>query len=151
MSLRKAYAATLQWLRMRRGLSQAELQTQTDQAHISRLEASSRSASVDLSADLAQALGVKPLSFFTLVAAAHEGKTARAALNETLAELERLGVLDDELPGEPQQLIPPRKLAADEKLKAIRKLREKGVTQKEVSRQLELPTSTVGRLWHLDD
>lgn len=148
MSLRKAYAATLQWLRMRRGLSQSELQTQTDQGHISRLEASTRSASVDLSADLAKALGVAPLSFLTLVAAAHEGKTARAALNDTLAELERLGVLDEELPGEPLKLTPPRKLAADEKLQAIRKLREAGLTQKEVSRKLGLPTSTVGRLWH---
>jgi hypothetical protein len=76
---------------------------------------------------------------------------AGLVVRERIAELEQLGVLDDELPGEPQQLIPPRKLAADEKLKAIRKLRDKGLTQKEVSRQLELPTSTVGRLWHLDD
>lgn len=51
-------------------------------------------------------------------------------VRERIAELEQLGVLDDELPGEPQQLIPPRKLAADEKLKAIRKLREKGLTQR---------------------
>ena len=49
MSLRKAYAATLQWLRVRRGLSQADFQGQADQAHISRLEASKTSASVDLS------------------------------------------------------------------------------------------------------
>ena len=150
MSLRKAYAATLQWLRVRRGLSQAELQTQTDQAHISRLEASTTSASVDLSADLAHALGLTPLSFLTLVAAAHDGKTARAALTDTLTELEQLGALDEELPSEPQKLTPPRKLAAEEKLRAIRELREAGLTQMEVSRKLGLPTSTVGRLWHLD-
>jgi transcriptional regulator with XRE-family HTH domain len=95
MSLRKAYAATLQWLRIRRGLSQADLQRQADQAHISRLEASTTSASVDLSADLAKALEISPLSFFTLVAAAHEGKTARSALNDTIAELQDMGVLDE--------------------------------------------------------
>ncbi|PSL92036.1 helix-turn-helix domain-containing protein [Pseudomonas sp. R9.37] len=150
MSLRKAYAATLQWLRVRHGLSQAELQTQTDQGHISRLEASTTSASVDLSADLAQALGLTPLSFLTLVAAAHDGKTARAALNDALEELGRLGVLDEELPREPQKLTPPRKLAAEEKLKVIRELRAAGLTQMEVSRKLGLPTSTIGRLWHLD-
>ena len=150
MSLRKAYAATLQWLRIRRGLSQADLQTQTDQGHISRLEASTVSASVDLSADLAQALGVTPLSFLTLVAAAHDGKTARAALKDTLAELEKLGVLDEVLPDEPQKLTPPRKITAEEKLKAIRELRAAGLTQLEVSRKLGLPTSTVGRLWHVD-
>ena len=130
MSLRKAYAATLQWLRVRRGLSQAELQTQTDQGHISRLEASTTSASVDLSADLARALGLTPLSFFALITAASEGKTARAALMDALAELELVGVLDEELPGEPQKLTPPRKITAEEKLKAIRELREAGITNK---------------------
>ncbi|WP_122509782.1 helix-turn-helix domain-containing protein [Pseudomonas viridiflava] len=150
MSLRKAYAATLQWLRMRRGLSQAELQAHTDQGHISRLEASTRSASVDLSADLAKALGLTPLSFFALITAADEGKTVRAALKAALTELELLGVLDEELPDEPQKLTPPRKITAEEKLKAIRELRAAGLTQMEVSRKLGLPTSTVGRLWHVD-
>lgn len=150
MSLRKAYAATLQWLRIRRGLSQAELQAQTDQGHISRLEASTRSASVDLSADLAKALGLTPLSFFALITAADEGKTVRAALKDALTELELLGVLDEELPDEPQKLTPPRKITAEEKLKAIRELRAAGLTQMEVSRKLGLPTSTVGRLWHVD-
>lgn len=148
MSLRKAYAATLQWLRVRRGLSQADLQSQADQAHVSRLEASKTSASLDLSADIAQALGVTPLSFLTLVAAAHEGKTARSALNETLTELLLLGVLDEVLPDEPQKLIPPQSAAAAEKLRAVQELKKAGVSQVEVSRQLGLPRSTVGRLWH---
>ncbi|ROM18400.1 DNA-binding protein [Pseudomonas protegens] len=148
MSLRKAYAATLQWLRIRRGLSQADLHGQADQAHISRLEASTTSASVDLSADLAQALGVTPLSFLTLVAAAHEGKTARSALDDTLAELLQLGVLDEVLPGEPQKLIPPQSAAAAEKLRKVQELKSAGLTQVEVCRQLGLPSSTVGRLWH---
>jgi len=147
MSLRKAYAATLQWLRVRRGLSQAELQDQADQAHISRLEASRTSASVDLSADLAQALGITPLSFLTLVTAAHGGKTARSALDETFKELQLLGVLDEELPQEPQKLIPPQSAAAAEKLRSVQELKEAGFSQVEASRQLDLPRSTVGRLW----
>lgn len=150
MSLRKAYAATLQWLRMRRGLSQSELQNQTDQGHISRLEASTRSASVDLTADIAQALGVSPLTFLTLVAASHEGKTARSALDETLAELLLLDVLDEVLPGEPQKLLAPQSAAAAEKLKAVQELKKIGLSQVEVSRQLGLPRSTVGRLWHAE-
>lgn len=151
MSLRKAYAATLQWLRIRRGLSQADLQSQTDQAHISRLEASKTSATVDLTADLAQAVGVTPLSFLTLVAAAHEGKTARTALIETLAELEHLGVLDETLPSAPQRLQPPQSTTAAAKLKAVQELKSAGYTQAEICRQLGLPTSTVGRLWHFVD
>lgn len=104
MSLRKAYAATLQWLRVRNGLSQADLQHQADQAHISRLEAATTSATIDLSADLAQALGLTPLSFFTLLAAADEGKTARSVLNDSMIELMQLGILDETLPAEPQKL-----------------------------------------------
>jgi transcriptional regulator with XRE-family HTH domain len=151
MSLRKAYAATLQWLRVRRGLSQADLQHQADQAHISRLEASTTSATVDLSADLALALGLTPVSFFTLVAAADEGKTARSVLHDTMAELMHLGVLDEKLPAEPQKLTTPQKILAAERLEAVRKLKAEGLTQAEVCRQLGLPRSTVGRLWHVDE
>ena len=148
MSLRRAYAATLQWLRVRHGLSQADLQNQTDQAHISRLEASTTSATVDLSADLAKALGLMPLSFLTLVAAADEGKTARSVLNDTIKELMQLGVLDEQLPAEPQKLTTPQRIAAAERLKAVRDLKAAGLSQAEVCRQLELPKSTVNRLWY---
>ena len=149
MSLRKAYAATLQWLRVRQGWSQADLQQQTDQAHISRLEASTTSATVDLSADLAKALGLMPLSFLTLVAAADEGKTARSVLNDTMKELMQLGVLDEQLPAEPQKLTTPQRIAAAERLKAVRDLKAAGLSQAEVCRQLELPKSTVNRLWYV--
>ncbi|MFK3822400.1 helix-turn-helix domain-containing protein [Pseudomonas yamanorum] len=149
MSLRKAYAATLQWLRVRRGLSQADLQHQTDQGHISRLEASTTSVSVDLSADIAKALGLMPLSFLTLVAAADEGKTARSVLDDTMKELMQLGVLDERLPAEPQKLTTPQRTAAAGRLKAVRELKAAGLTQAEVCRQLDLPKSTVGRLWHV--
>lgn len=91
-----------------------------------------------------------PDNGLTLVAAARDGETARAVLTDTLTELEQLRVLDDELPGEPQKLTPPRKLAAAEKLRAIREVMEAGLTHVEVSRRLGLPTSTIGRLWHRD-
>lgn len=132
-------------------LSQSDLQNQADQAHISRLEASTTSASVDLNADLADAMGVTPPSFFTLLAAANESKTPRAALIETFAELQIQGLLDEKLPAKPQKLPPPRQVAAAEKLKAIRELKEAGFNQVEVSKKLGVPTSTVGRLWRLND
>ena len=151
MSLRKAYAATLQWLRVRRGLSQADFQDKADQGHISRLEASAVSVSVDLSADLAQALGLRPLSFLTLVAAADEGKTARSALNDALAELQQLGVLDEVLPREPQTLVPPQTAAVVEKLRKVKELKRAGLTQTEISEKLRMPRTTVRRLWHAED
>lgn len=151
MSLRKAYAATLQWLRIRNGILQADLQHQADQAHISRLEAATTTPTIDLSADLAQALGLTPLSLLTLVAAADEGKTARSVLNESMIELMRLGILDEPLPAEPQKLTTSQRIAAAERLEAVRKLKEEGLSQAEICRQLGLPRSTVGRLWHADD
>ncbi|WP_332872127.1 helix-turn-helix domain-containing protein [Pseudomonas syringae] len=151
MSLRKAYAATLQWLRVRRGLSQADFQGRADQGHISRLEASTVSASVDLSADLARALGLRPLSFLTLVAAADEGKTARSALDEVLADLQQLGVLDEVLPSAPKALAPPQTTAAVEKLRKVKELKGAGLSQTEISEQLGMPRTTVRRLWHAED
>ena len=133
------------------GLSQADLQHQADQAHISRLEAATTTPTIDLSADLAHALGLTPLSLLTLVAAADEGKTARSVLNESMIELMRLGVLDEALPGEPQKITTPQRIAAAERLEAVRKLKAEGLSQAEVCRHLELPRSTVGRLWHVDD
>ncbi|KSF28420.1 helix-turn-helix domain-containing protein, partial [Pseudomonas aeruginosa] len=128
-----------------------DLQKQADQAHISRLEASTTSATVDLTSELADALGVTPLSFFTLLAAANEGKTPRTALIETLAELQIQGLLDERLPADPQKLPPPRQVAAAEKLRAIRALKEAGLSQAEVCKKLGLPSSTVGRMWHVDE
>lgn len=149
MSLRNAYGATMQWLRIRQGLSQKDLQGHAaDQAHISRLEAAKVSATFDLTFDLAQALGVRPLSFMALVTAADEGKTARTLLREALAELEDLGVLDDPLPGEPQKLEAPQSVAAAEKHKVIQEMKQAGVSQAETARQLGMPKTTVRRHWY---
>ncbi|UZE26596.1 hypothetical protein LOY67_25405 [Pseudomonas sp. B21-056] len=90
-----------------------------------------------------------PLSFLTLVAAADEGKTARSVLNDTMKELMQLGVLDEQLPAEPQKLTTPQRIAAAERLKAVRDLKAEGLSQAEVCRQLELPKSTVNRLWYV--
>lgn len=148
MSLRKAYAATLQLLRVRSDLSQADFQGQADQAHISRLEASKTSASVDLTADIAKSLGLTPLAFLTLVASAHEGKSARSMLDEVLAELHELGVVDEVLPNEPKTLTPPQTAAAAEKLKAVQELKKAGLSRAEVSLQLGMPKTTVRRFWN---
>jgi hypothetical protein len=131
-------------------LSQADFKKQPDQAHISRLEASKTSATVDLTADLAQYLGLRPPSFLTLVAANHEGKTARAALDEVLAELPELGVLDETLPNEPETLTPPQTAAAAEKLKAVQELKKAGLPRAEVSFQLGMPQTTVRRFWNAE-
>jgi len=149
MSLRNAYGATMQWLRIRKGFLQKDLQGQAaDQAHISRLEAAKVSATLDLTADLAEALGVSPLSFVTLVAAADAGKTARSMLLDTLAELESLGVLDDFLPGKPEKLEAPQSVAAAAKRKLIQELKQAGFSQAEASRKLGMHKATVRRHWY---
>ncbi|MBN0809837.1 helix-turn-helix transcriptional regulator, partial [Pseudomonas aeruginosa] len=40
---------------------------------------------------------------------------------------------------------------AAEKLRAIRALKEAGLSQAEVCKKLGLPSSTVGRMWHVDE
>lgn len=63
---------------------------------------------------------------FTLVAAVNERKTARAVLDETLAELLRLGVLDEDLPSEPETLVPPQIAAVVEKRSKVQELKAQG-------------------------
>jgi hypothetical protein len=73
-----------------------------------------------------------------LVVAYDEGKTARNVLLETLAELEGLGVIEDSLPGKPQKMEAPE-------------LKQAGLTQAEITRQLGMPKTTVRCHWDQRD
>lgn len=148
MSLRKAYAATLQLLRNRKGLYQHQAAGKIDQSHVSRLEAGKSSATVNSTVELANALGIEPLSFLALVFAAQHQLPARQVLLTTLAQLERLELADAVLPVEPLQLPSPLIEDARQKWAAVQELKRAGVSQIEAASSLGLPKSTVGRLWH---
>ena len=148
MSLRKSYAAVVQLLRTRKGLSQAKLAGSFTQAHVSELELGRSSATIEMSARLASALKVEPITLLALAAASHEKCTVREALLAALAEAESLGLADTPLPTEPKAMIPPRELEAKRKWLAVQELKAKGLSQSEAAKHLGVPESTLRRLWH---
>ena len=148
MSLRKSYAAVVQLLRTRKGLSQAKLAGSITQAHVSELELGRSSATIEMSARLASALKVEPITLLALAAASHEKCTVREALLSALAEAESLGLADTPLPTEPQVMAPSRVLEAKRKWLAVQELKAKGLSQSEAAKHLGVPESTLRRLWH---
>ena len=89
MSLRTAFAAALQLLRTRRESSQQDLAEAVDPSYISRLESGARSVTLDVSQDIAKALGVDPLTLLTLAYAAHRGQTPKQVLDHLAKDLDR--------------------------------------------------------------
>lgn len=148
MSLRQSYAAVLRLLRVNRGMTQQDLSGSVTQAHISSLELAKSSATVETSAKLAEALKVDPLTLLALVIASDGNRSAREALQASLDELDSLGLGDCPLPPVAQPYKPARELEAQRKLQAVQDLKSRGFTQTEAARELEMPASTLRRLWH---
>ncbi|HEE9762561.1 TPA: helix-turn-helix transcriptional regulator [Pseudomonas putida] len=148
MSLRQSYAAVLRLLRVNRGMTQQDLSGSVTQAHISSLELAKSSATLETSAKLAEALNVTPLTLLALVIASEGNRSAREALQASLDELDSLGLGDSPLPPVTQPYKPTRVLEAQRKLEAVQDLKSRGFTQSEAARELEMPVSTLRRLWH---
>jgi transcriptional regulator with XRE-family HTH domain len=148
MLLRKAYAAVLQLLRTRLGLSQHDIALTVTQSHVSQLEAVKTSATLEVSQELAEALHLHPVSLLALVHAAQDQRTAREILQIALEELDAIELLDASLPIQPKKLSHPQTVAAEKKWEAIQELKKEGRSQAEVVQILGIPKSTVGRLWH---
>lgn len=148
MNLRRAFAAVLQLVRNRQGLLQQDLAGKVTQSHISQLETLKTSATLETSQQLAQAMGLHPVSFLTLVHAAQEEKSGREVLELVTKQLDALSLLDLPLPKEPEVTRPPQTEKAERARIAVQELRAMGKTQREVMDILGLPRSTVGRHWH---
>ena len=148
MSLRKSYAAVVQLLRTQKGLSQAGLSGSVTQTHVSELEQGKSSATVDMSARLALALNVEPITLLALAVASHEKRSMREVLLAALSEAESLGLADTLLPTEPQVMAPSRVVEAKRKWLTVQELKAKGLSQSEAAKHLGVPESTLRRLWY---
>ena len=143
MLLRQAYAAVLQTLRARLGLSQHDIALTVTQSHVSQLEAVKTSATLEVSQELAEALHLHPVSFLVLVYAAKDQRPAREVLHLALEELEANNLLDIPLPIQPEKLSYPQSVAAQKKWEAVQELKKEGHSQAEVVQILGMPKSTV--------
>lgn len=151
MSLRSPYAAVLQLLRTSADRPQHAIAgADVTQAHISLLEASKATATIDTTAALANALQLGTTTFVGLVIAAKQQRTPREVLMAAMQDLERLGLADTLLPAEPQKLAPPRVTAAKEKQLLIQDLKAQGLSRGEVEKALGYSKTTVARLWEAE-
>ncbi|ENY79699.1 Fis family transcriptional regulator [Pseudomonas putida TRO1] len=148
MLLRQSFAAVLQLLRMRKGISQPSISKHVDQRTVSKLELAKSSVSLETSYKLASGLQVEATTLIALTVASHDHRTAREILLSSLAEIEALELADIALPEHPESKTPLNVSAAREKLQAVQQLKAKGTTQAEAARELGLPESTVRRMWH---
>lgn len=147
MSLRRPFAAVLQFLRSRQGLTQHEIAGTIAQSHISNLESLKNTPTVDTTNELAAALKVDATAFFAMVIASDQRKSAREVLLSAIAELERLGLADEILSEGPQRLEPAGVTKAKAKKQMVQELKAKGFSRSEVVRELGYSKATVGRLW----
>lgn len=148
MSLRSSYASAIKLLRTHQRLSQGDLSHTLSQTTVSRLELAKNSATVDSTFQLAIALKVEPLALFALVAAGHQECTAREALTAALQQLEGLGLADTPMPNEIEEVVPQRLVQARERWAAVQELKSRGYTQSQAIKELQIPESTLRRLWN---
>lgn len=150
MTLREAFASALQFLRARQGLSQHDIAPSVAQSYVSRLEAGKRSVSLEMSAELADAIGLHPLSFLALVYAAKDGRPAHEILKLTEQQLTEALLLQAEIVQGTERKPHRRKAEAAQTARAVLEQKNDGKTQAEAARSLQISTSTVGRYWHSD-
>ncbi len=148
MSLRYSFAAVLQLLRLRKGITQPAMTKHVNQQTVSKLEMARSSVSLETSYKLAAGLEIETVTLVALTIASHDRRTARDILLASLAEVEGLDLADVAVPAEPERLTPMNISGAREKLEAVQKLKAKGLTQVEAARQLGMPESTLRRFWH---
>jgi transcriptional regulator with XRE-family HTH domain len=143
MSLRKAYGSALKFLRMHRESTQDALGQAADRSYISRLETGERSVTIDVSQDIAKALGVDPLSLLVLVYAAERRQTPKQVVSDLLDNLTINSLLDCEVPSLPLKTNPPVTTASEELRVQIGALIAQGLSQAEVARRLGVSRQAV--------
>lgn len=145
MALRTAFAAALRFLRARRDLSQGDLALHRDQSHVSRLEAGQRGVTLQVSDDLAKALGVDPMTLLAIAYAAEHQTSPREILSRLEADLSKLNLLDDCIPLDATAQAHPVAAVAGTLRSQIEELKAQGLTQAEIARRLGVSEATVSR------
>lgn len=153
MPLRDPLAAVIRLVRSARGLAKEDFPGLLDAKHVYNLENSKASATLDTLEMLSSALDVDPIALL-VVAASYERYQSPEDFLKFIGKqtkmLREMGVVDD-LPGQfRKDVLVPRpagRRTSEEKVKAVLRCKASGMTQKEASDTLGIPTSTVGRIW----
>lgn len=155
--LREPLAAALRLLRGARGLSQEDFQELIDPRHVHNLEHAKSSVTLDTLENVSTVLTVDPVALLALASSYARGISTEAFVTHLAAELEALkalgveaGMADEFKDG----VIAPRrpgKRTSDEKVVAVLQCKAEGKSQRETARTLDMPTTTVRRIWNRQD
>lgn len=147
MSLRQAFAAALKFVRAHHKLLQQDVSSGVTQARVSQLESGKNSATLETTQQIAQAISMTTTSFVATVMAAQGKTTPRQVLNEALAELDAMGLLDADISEHvPDSSHPVSQKSANTRAQ-VQKLKAEGHRHVDVARILGLGKSTVTRYW----
>jgi|GEM_PF-1282236 len=145
MSLKIAFAAALQYIRTHRQLSQRAIAQQMDQSYVSRLESGTRSVTLEVSQELAEALKLEPLSLLTVVYAASTGKSPQQILDQVREDLAAAQLLDAQIPATPEPIVHPVVADAAALKIQVHALLAEGLTQAEAAKRLGISRQTVNK------
>ncbi|WP_247256900.1 helix-turn-helix domain-containing protein [Pseudomonas moorei] len=153
MPLRDSLAAVIHLVRLARGLTKDDFPGQLDAKHVYNLENAKSSATLDTLEMLAETLEVEPLALLVIAASFEKYQTPEdflKYLNKETKKLKDLGVVEG-LPAQFKDgVLIPRKTGMrtpKEKIEAVLRCRADGMTQKQASDIVGIPTSTVNRIW----
>ncbi|WLG46385.1 helix-turn-helix domain-containing protein [Pseudomonas sp. FP1740] len=148
MSVRTAFAVALKLLRTKRGLTQHELSQKVTQSHVSRIENEMTSPSLEAIIELARVLEISPVALMALVCGAQDEMSAADVLKIAEKDLQVMALLQASIPLVIEEKPHPRVIAAAKMREAVQALKEKGLSQAEIARELGMAKTTVQRHWH---
>ncbi|WP_409279896.1 helix-turn-helix domain-containing protein [Pseudomonas sp. KCJK8751] len=154
MSLKPAFAAMLRSVRDAQSRTQENVATSTSRTYLGLLENGSSNVSLDKLNELADSLGLSPLTLIALTLSAHDGCCATETLQRAHNEIHELGeavkleaMRAHLVEGKLVKRKPHRPADAD-KLVRVQACKAKGMTQSATARELGLSKGTVHLLWH---
>ncbi|NWA45781.1 transcriptional regulator [Pseudomonas reactans] len=148
MSLSEAFAAVVRALRQKSGMSQDDLPL-IDRSYLSRVERGKGNVSIEMLMKISKMLDTEPSVLMLLTTSLLSEESTDIALERISGKLEALkvtGVIElIYSSGTPRQHGRPYSLAASERLKLAPQLKQKGLSNSEIARELEVSKSTVQR------
>lgn len=153
MSLRNEVAAAIRVIRRLRGLGYEELSEASAQANISLLEQGKTNITLDKLIKLAAALNFDPVTLLAICVAMHKNESPVDILQAATRELNSfdeaggLEEMKEQFGGDGLAKRSRGKPVNNQNAAAVAKLKEKGLSQAEVVRELGLAKSTVQRYW----
>ena len=148
MSLSEAFATVVRALRQTSGMSQDDLPL-IDRSYLSRVERGKGNVSIEMLLKISKMLDAEPTVLMLLTTSLLSEESTDVALERISGKLEALketGVIElISSGGRPRQHGRPSNLAASERLKLAPQLKQKGLSNSEIARELDVSKSTVQR------